>query len=127
MKKEQVDIFLITDKALRSRIGRYKYILVCRGHTREGNGQAIDSTGNRLALECAIKALGRMKRPSVITIHTDSRYLINGSRFLKTWEKAGWTRTGGRELKNADLWEELDKKSAGHAIRFQLEDMSLYS
>lgn len=123
----KVDIFLIVSTKTKGRIKKasYQYILACGGHSRTGGGELTDTTGNRLALTCAAEALLRMTKPSMITIHTDSRYLINGCRSLHDWKKNGWGRPGGG-LKNADLWQQLDAAKKGHAIQWCFENMDIY-
>lgn len=47
--------------------------------------------------------------------------IANGHKNLNVWKTNGWKRSGDRELKNADLWQEIDKQLSGHAVRFQTE------
>lgn len=123
---QQVDIFLtISTKAPSTKKASYKYILACNGHTLTGTGDLTNTTGHRLVMTCAIEALKRMKKPAMITIHTDCRYLINGHRNLQIWKEAGWTRATG-ELKNADLWQQLFELQKGHAVRYRYENMESY-
>lgn len=121
----QVDIFLVISSHSPGKIKKawYKYILVCNGRTLEDKGELTNTTGNRLALTCVNEALGRMNRPSMITIHTDSGYLTNNR--LQSWKENGWKRPGG-ELKNADLWQQFDALQKGHAIRWHYENMDKY-
>lgn len=121
----QVDIFLVISSRTpgKQKKAGYKYILVCNGHTLEGNGELKDTTGHRLVMTCAIEALKRMTKPSMITIHTDCRYLINNH--LQEWKDAGWKRNGG-ELKNADLWQQLYELQKPHAVRYHYENMDKY-
>lgn len=121
----QVDIFLVISSRTpgKQKKAGYKYILVCNGHTLEGNGELKDTTGHRLVMTCAIEALKRMTKPSMITIHTDCRYLINNK--MKEWKDAGWKRQGG-ELKNADLWQQLYELQKPHAVRYNFENMDKY-
>lgn len=124
----QVDVFLTTSAHSPGRVrkGQYKYILVCNGHTLEGKGELDNATGNQLALVCAIEALKRMARPSVITIHTDSHYLIDGNEKLLKRRDAGWRREDGKELKNLSLWQQLYSLQKNHAARYHFECMDMY-
>lgn len=121
----QVDIFLITSSKTSGKIKRagYKYILVCKNRTCEGSGELINTTGHRLVMTCAIEALKRMTKASMITIHTDCRYLINNK--MQEWKDAGWKRQGG-ELKNADLWRQLYELQKPHAVRYHFENMDIF-
>ena len=121
----QVDIFLITSSHSPGKTKKawYRYILVCGGRSVTGKGELTATTGHRLVLTCAIEALRRMTRPSMVTVHTDCRYLI--SNHMAEWAAAGWKRPGG-ELKNADLWEELYGLQKNHAVRYHFENMDKY-
>lgn len=121
----QVDIFLIISSRSPGKTKKawYKYILVCNGRSLEDKGELKETTGHRLLLTCAIEALKRMTKPSMITIHTDCRYLINNH--MQEWKDAGWKRPGG-ELKNADLWQQLYALQKSHAVRYHFENMDKY-
>lgn len=123
---QQVDIFLIISSRSPGKMRRawYKYILVCGKHRIEEKEDVQDISGHRLLLICAVAALKRMRLPSLITIHTDSHYLADNR--LSDWEKAGWKRADGKNLRNADLWQRLSGLLSSHAVRFRVEDMSLY-
>lgn len=123
---QQVDIFLIISSRSPGKMRRawYKYILVCGKHRIEEKEDVQDISGHRLLLICAVAAFKRMRLPSLITIHTDSHYLADNR--LSDWEKAGWKRADGKNLRNADLWQRLSGLLSSHAVRFRVEDMSLY-
>lgn len=72
-KMEQVDIFLYLHPKRIGKIkeGTYKYTLSCRGQQITGEEKTGETTEYRLALLCLISALQRMRRPSLLTIHTD--------------------------------------------------------
>lgn len=124
-KMEQVDIFLYFHPKRIGKIkeGTYKYILSCRGQQITGEEKTGETTEYRLALLCLISALQRMRRPSLLTIHTVCRYLQNGHQSITAWKENGWTRAGNQELRNADLWQQVDKLFMGHAVRFKIEKM----
>ncbi|HIY01216.1 MAG TPA: hypothetical protein IAA26_05150 [Candidatus Blautia faecipullorum] len=123
---QQVDIFLIISSRSPGKMRRawYKYIMVCGKHRIEEKEDVQDISGHRLLLICAVAAMKRMRLPSLITIHTDSHYLADNR--LSDWEKAGWKRADGKNLRNADLWQRLSGLLSSHAVRFRVEDMSLY-
>lgn len=123
---QKVDIFLIISSRSpgKTRKAWYKYILISGKHRLEEKEDVRDISGHCLLLTCAVAALKRMRLPSLITIHTDSHYLANNR--LTEWEKAGWKRTNGEDLRNADLWKELRDLLKPHAIRYKLENMDPY-
>lgn len=128
MPMQNVTIMLLTPIRGPERIRRaeYRYIMNCAGATVEGKGTEKDTTGNRVALIALIAALKRMKRPSLITVMTDSTYLIQSQGNLALWEQNGWVRTNGVPLRNADLWKELKGLQKDHAIRYRYENIDLY-
>ena len=118
---QEVHIFLITSShAPKLRKAWYRYILVCQGKILEKKTDVQDVTGHQLVMECAVAALQRMIRPAMITIHTDSHYLANGHGKMAVWKSDGWKRGNGQELKNADLWQQLERLVQPHAIRFKV-------
>lgn len=127
-KMARVDISLIVrDKSARIKKGRCVYIIASQdfpkgpGNPISGREEAEDTTPHRLVMLGLIAALKRIRRPSLITIHTTCQYLANGHKNLNVWKTNGWKRSGDRELKNADLWQEIDKQLSGHTVRFQTE------
>ena len=127
-KMARVDISLILTKKIgKIKKGKYTYIIFSKdfpksaGNPSSASAEVEETTGNRLALLCLVAALQRLRRPSLLTIHTTCRYLINGHKNLNVWKTNGWKRSGDRELKNADHWQEIDKQLSGHAVRFQTD------
>lgn len=123
---QKVDIFLMISSRSPGKTRRawYKYILICGKHRLEEKEDVRNVSGHRLLLMCAVAALKRMILPSLITIHTDSYYLANNR--LTEWEKAGWKKSNGKDLRNADLWKELRDLLNPHAVRYKVESMEMY-
>ena len=125
---QQVNILLVTSTSTPARVkeGWYRYTLSCRGVSKTGEGKLKDTTGNRLVMQALISALERMKKPAMIRVITDCRYLINGFQMLNAWKQAGFKTTKGAPLKNEDLWQRIDELTGGHAFSWQQEDVSVY-
>ncbi len=125
---QQVNILLVTSASTPARIkeGWYRYTLSCRDVSKIGKGSLKDTTGNRLVMQALIEALERMKKPAMIRVITDCRYLINGFQMLQIWKQAGFKTAKGAPLKNEDLWQRLYELSGGHAFSWQEEDVSIY-
>ena len=62
----------------------------------------------------------------MITFFTDCHYFANGQRQLVSWRENGWKRSDGKELRNLDLWQQLEELLRSHAVSFQMENMELY-
>ena len=75
------------------------------------------TTNNKMELTGAIRALEALKEPCQVTLYTDSQYLVNAinQKWLENWKKRGWKRRDG-ELKNVELWQELDGLLQKHAV-----------
>ena len=74
------------------------------------------TTNNRMELTAAIKALEYCKKeegkqPSLkqIKIYTDAKYLKEGiTVWINSWEKNNWKTADKKNVKNVDLWKQLD-------------------
>jgi ribonuclease HI len=84
---------------------------------KELSGGEADTTNNRMELMAAIRALEALKRPSHVTLSTDSRYVMDGlTKWIKGWQRNGWRTASKQPVKNADLWQSLLAASEPHRI-----------
>ncbi len=125
---KEVHIFLILYPRGQGKLkkGHYKYFLCCQSQTISEEKEIRDTTGRRIVLECLVDALKRMRQPSLLTIHTDNKYLLEGYTRLQEWKANGWARCGKKELKNADLWRQAEELLKSHGVRFKNECMEIY-
>lgn len=125
---QEVHIFLITSSNAPGKMKRawYEYMLVCNTKALKEHRETKDITGQLLILSCAREALERMNRPAAITIHTDNPYFVDNYGKLGEWEKNGWKRAGGKEIRHAELWKELHKLCSIHEIHFKNDNMEIY-
>ena len=80
-------------------------------------GGEANTTNNRMELTAVIRALGALTRPASVQIHTDSQYVQKGiSQWIHNWKRNGWKTADKKPVKNADLWQELDRISQQHRI-----------
>lgn len=120
MAEEQ--IYIYTDGACRGNPGPGGWggILEYREYKKEINGSAPLTTNNIMELTAVIKSLELIKRPSSITITTDSTYVKNGiTTWIHNWKVKGWRTANKKPVKNKDLWQELDKLSENHTITWK--------
>ena len=88
------------------------------GGFEEDSGWETTTTNNRMELLAVIKGVQSLARPSLIYVHTDSTYVMDGfekDRVAK-WKRFGWTTFTGSPVLNRDLWEWLDNLLARHQV-----------
>lgn len=86
-------------------------------HERELFGGEPQTTNNRMELTAVIQALGALKRPSLVILHTDSEYVRNGiMTWIHGWKARGWKTADRKPVKNIDLWLRLDEMQAKHKV-----------
>lgn len=99
--------------------GGWAAILTYGENERELSGGESATTNNRMELMAVISALTALKESCEVELWTDSQYIekaINEG-WLAGWKRRGWKRKGG-ELKNIELWQELDRLLGLHRVNF---------
>jgi ribonuclease HI len=117
---EKVDIF--TDGACKGNPGRggWGALLVAGENKKELFGGELNTTNNRMELKAVIEALGSLKRPCEVVVHTDSQYVQKGiSEWIHGWKARGWKTAAKEPVKNVDLWQALDAAQARHTIQWR--------
>jgi ribonuclease HI len=112
---------IATDGACKGNPGPGGWGAVLRYGTVEKDlsGGETPTTNNRMELMAAIRALEALKRPSHVTLSTDSRYVMDGlTKWLKGWQRNGWKTASKQPVKNADLWRELIAAAEPHRIEW---------
>ena len=80
-------------------------------------GGEPDTTNNRMELTAVIEALNAVNGGREITLHTDSKYVLDGiNSWIDGWKKRGWKTAAKKVVKNQDLWEALDEARDRHDI-----------
>ena len=97
--------------------GGWGVVLQAGSAKKELWGGEANTTNNRMELTAVIRALGALTRPASVQIHTDSQYVQKGiSQWIHNWKRNGWKTADKKPVKNADLWQELDRISQQHRI-----------
>ena len=85
--------------------------------------------GERLELLSVLRALESLDQPSEVYLLTPSQYVIRGIRFgLEAWRESSWRwERFGRmvPVKNADLWERIDRALTYHQVRCRRASIQL--
>ena len=117
---KQVEVF--TDGACKGNPGPggWGAILRMGRHEKELSGGEPQTTNNRMEMTAVIRALDALKERCAVTVHTDSRYVIDGmTKWIAGWQKRGWVNASREPVKNADLWRELLDATARHKVSWQ--------
>ena len=120
MTKPHVEIF--TDGACSGNPGPGGWGAILRSgkHEREISGGEPATTNNRMELMAVISALDALRKPSSATIHTDSRYVMDGAtKWLARWKANGWKTADKKPVKNDDLWRALETASERHELKWR--------
>ena len=100
--------------------GGWGAILMYKEKKLEISGYEAHTTNNRMELMAPIQALSRLKEPCVVSVYSDSAYLVNAfeKRWLDSWQRHNWLKSDKKPVENQDLWQELLKLAATHRIRW---------
>ncbi|MGF1473390.1 MAG: ribonuclease H [Rubrobacteraceae bacterium] len=96
--------------------GGYGVVVSWDGETREIRGGEQDTTNQRMEVTAACVALETIRPGHVVTVYSDSSYLVNCMRrgWHETWRDNGWLNNLGEPVANRDLWERLLKAAGRH-------------
>jgi ribonuclease HI len=119
-------VLLYTDGACSGNPGPGGWAFILRhpvsGKELERSGGEEVTTNNRMELSAVVKGLEALKKPSFVELFTDSEYVRKGlSEWLAKWKSNGWRRREGqqwKEIKNEDLWRQLDELIACHQLKY---------
>jgi ribonuclease HI len=118
--KRQVDIFSDGACSGNPGPGGWGAILRSGGVEKEISGGDSATTNNRMELLAVINGLNALKSSSQVTVHTDSRYVMDGAtQWLKRWKSNGWKTSDKKPVRNDDLWRALDTALAAHAVEWR--------
>ncbi|WP_417465302.1 ribonuclease HI [Kordiimonas sp.] len=118
-KGKTVDIY--TDGACSGNPGPggWGVLMLYGEHEKELTGGEMETTNNRMELTAAIEALNALSRPCKVDLHTDSTYVRDGiTKWIHGWKAKDWRTASKKPVKNADLWQALDKAVARHDINW---------
>ncbi len=84
---------------------------------KELSGGEAETTNNRMELTAAIRALDALKQPCAVDLYTDSVYVKDGiNRWIEGWKRNGWKTAAKKPVKNAELWQELERARDRHDV-----------
>ena len=99
--------------------GGYGAILIYGKHRKEISEGFTLTTNNRMELLATIEALKLLTKPCQVELTTDSQYVKNGiNQWIHNWRRNGWRTKDKKPVKNADLWQALDKVIQQHEVNW---------
>lgn len=99
--------------------GGWGVLLRFNGNEKELSGGEKETTNNRMELTAAVKGLEALKEPCRVDLYTDSEYLKNGvTQWMRQWKKNGWRTAAKKDVRNKDLWLEIDALIQRHDVHF---------
>ena len=112
MEFDNINYIIYTDGACIGNPGKggWAAIIIEPTGEREIFGYEKSTTNNRMELKAVIEALKEIEVNSQISLFSDSKYVIDGiTKWIKNWKINDWKTTNKKEIKNLDLWMDLDK------------------
>ena len=89
--------------------GGWAAIIIIGQQKKIISGNQENTTNNRMELLAPIEALKTLKKKSKVEIITDSKYVKLGiTEWIYNWKMNGWKTSNKKEVKNIDLWKQLD-------------------
>ena len=119
MTFDNINYIIYTDGACLGNPGKggWAAIIIEPTGEREIVGYEKSTTNNRMELKAVIEALKEIEANSQISLFSDSKYVIDGiTKWIKNWKINDWKTTNKKEIKNLDLWMDLDKLTSKFKI-----------
>lgn len=87
----------------------------------ELSGGAGATTNNRMELQAVIEGLRALERPSAVTVHIDSAYVMDAVTrgWHVGWRARGWLTANRQPVKNRELWEALIALLDRHTVTWK--------
>ena len=99
--------------------GGWAAIIFMNNEKKILKGSKDITTNNQMELTATIKALEYISTKDKIQIYTDSKYVKQGiTEWITKWKINGWKTSKKDEVKNKDLWLELDNLTSKHSIEW---------
>lgn len=111
MNNTETKISIFTDGSSRGNPGPggWGSVVVAGDQVAELGGGETHTTNNRMELTACVEGISHTPKGSLISLHTDSSYVINGiTKWIHGWKKNNWITKAKEDVLNKDLWMKLD-------------------
>ena len=101
-------------------LGGWGTILMYEDVVKEISGGEKNTTNNIMEITAVIEGLKLLKYPCEVDLYSDSAYVVNAFNqdWIANWKKNGWKNSKKEDVKNKELWEELDRLTKIHNVKF---------
>ena len=113
-------IKIYTDGACSGNPGRggWAAIIIDGKKIEKISGASENTTNNRMELIAVISALKYVEEQN-IELFTDSKYTKDGiEKWILNWKKNGWKTANKQDVKNIDLWKNLDELNQNKNVQW---------
>ena len=115
------EVIIYTDGACRGNPGPGGWGALIKFDTAEKEifGGQNNTTNNQMELSAAIEGLSILKEPCYVELFTDSKYVMDGiTQWIHNWKKNNWKTSAKKEVKNKELWQQLDRLMSYHQVQW---------
>jgi ribonuclease HI len=114
-------VIIYTDGACRGNPGQggWGALIQYEGTEKEVYGGVTETTNNQMELSAAIQGLKALKEQCNVDLFTDSKYVMDGiTKWIHNWKKNNWKTAAKKEVKNKELWQQLDQLIEHHEVQW---------
>ena len=115
------EVIIYTDGACRGNPGPggWGALIKFDAAEKEIFGGQNNTTNNQMELSAAIEGLSILKEPCNVELFTDSKYVMDGiTQWIQNWKKNNWKNSAKKEVKNKELWQQLDRLMSYHQVQW---------
>ena len=124
-QKKEMDtmekVILYTDGACSGNPGPggWGAILMYKENKKELSGGKKDTTNNIMEITAVLEGLKALKNDCEVEVYSDSAYVVNAfnAKWIDNWKKNGWKNSQKEEVKNKELWQELDALDQRYKVK----------
>ncbi len=100
--------------------GGWGAILMYKENKKELSGGKKDTTNNVMEITAVLEGLKALKNDCEVEVYSDSAYVVNAfnAKWIDNWKKNGWKNSQKEEVKNKELWQELDVLVQKYKVKF---------
>ena len=97
--------------------GGWGAILKWKNQNKEISGGEHETTNNKMELVAVIEAIKSLNKKCDVNVYTDSIYVRDGiTQWIKKWKNNNWKNAQKKNVKNKELWMELDGLVQQHNV-----------